>query len=185
MILAGIAVILLAPETGSLLDDREVDSGSVVAVLIFLTGALYGAVAYWIGGGAALPGLRGAGGDGTLPAARHILAFAAGPIVLALLLVWPLRLAIYGSDSSARAVTTRRRAPGSSSCSRSRSSLWSLGLMVYGISVVDAGGRSLGALGLPLSPSSRSGSSSLTVALADSAVEPLRNSPQSSSSGIA
>ena len=51
VILAGIAAILLAPETGRLLDESLVDDSiAVLAVLVFLTGALYGAFAYWIGG---------------------------------------------------------------------------------------------------------------------------------------
>ena len=38
------------------------------------------------------------GSVGTFRRARHILGFAVAPIALSLLLVWPLQLAVYGSD---------------------------------------------------------------------------------------
>ena len=100
VILAGIAAILLAPETGRLLDESLVDDSiAVLAVLIFLTGAIYGAFAYWIGGAFLYVGVRGAGSQGDYRRARHILAFAAVPTVLGLVLVWPARLLVYGTDS--------------------------------------------------------------------------------------
>ena len=100
IILAGIAAILLVPETGRLLDDPLADdSGAVLAVLIFLTGAIYGIATYWFGGGLLYVGLRGAGSSGSYRRARHVLAFAAAPTILGLVLIWPLRLALYGTDS--------------------------------------------------------------------------------------
>ena len=59
-------------------------------------------------------------------AARHLLAFAAVPVALSLVL-WPVKLALYGDD----ALPPRRRRRGrrrqtSSRCSRPRSSLWAL-----------------------------------------------------------
>ena len=98
VLLAGIASILSAGATGRLLDDPAID-GLLVAVLAFLTGALYGAVSYWIGGLFLHTGLRGAGGQGSFRRTRHILAFAAAPLALSLFVVWPVRLAIYGSDT--------------------------------------------------------------------------------------
>ena len=87
IVLAGIAAILLAPETGRLLDESLVDDSlAVLAVLIFLTGAIYGAFAYWIGGAFLYVGLRGAGSTGSYRRARHVLGFAAVPTVLGLLL---------------------------------------------------------------------------------------------------
>jgi len=53
VLLAGVAAVLLAPSTGRLLDEDLVDNSlAVVAVLLFLTGGLYGAATYWIGGAA-------------------------------------------------------------------------------------------------------------------------------------
>ena len=108
-ILAGIAAILLAPETGRLDWTRawSTTALAVLAVLVFLTGAIYGAFAYWIGGAFLYVGLRGAGSQGTYRRARHILAFAAVPTVLGLLVVWPARLArLRRRTRSARAGTT-------------------------------------------------------------------------------
>jgi hypothetical protein len=41
---------------------------------------------------------RGLGGSSSYRQARHIVGFAAAPLALSLLLVWPVRLAIYGGD---------------------------------------------------------------------------------------
>ncbi len=41
---------------------------------------------------------RGFGGSSSYRQARHIVGFAAAPLALSLLLVWPVRLAIYGGD---------------------------------------------------------------------------------------
>ena len=98
VLLAGVAGILATPAyVGNLLDDPDRD-GLVVAVLLFLTGALYGAATYWIGGGALALGIRAAGGESDYRHARHILAFAAVPTILTLVLVWPVALAAYGGD---------------------------------------------------------------------------------------
>ena len=98
VILAGMGAILVTNATGSLLDNPEVDR-LIVLVLVFLGGALYGTAAYWIGGGALYLGVKAAGGDETYRRARHLLAFAAGPIALSLLVLWPLQIAIYGERS--------------------------------------------------------------------------------------
>jgi Yip1 domain len=138
IILAGIAAILLAPETGRLMDEELVDdSVAVLAVLIFLTGAIYGAFAYWIGGAFLYVGLRGAGSTGRYRRARHILAFAAVPTVLGLLLVWPVRLLVYGTDSFRSGGDDTGIGPLLFDLAAGAFMLWSLGLLIYGISVVE------------------------------------------------
>ncbi|MGH3012356.1 MAG: Yip1 family protein [Gaiellaceae bacterium] len=138
IVLAGIAAILLAPETGRLLDESLVDdSVAVLAVLIFLTGAIYGAFAYWIGGAFLYVGLRGAGSTGSYRRARHILGFAAVPSVLGLLLVWPVRLLVYGTDSFRSGGEDTGTGPLLFDLAQSAFVLWSLGLLIYGISVVE------------------------------------------------
>ncbi len=97
MILSGVAGVLATPFSGDLLDNEDRD-GIVVAVIVFLAGGMYGAATYWIGGGALALGIRAAGGHGTYRLARHVLAYAAAPLALSLLLVWPLRLAVHGGD---------------------------------------------------------------------------------------
>jgi Yip1-like protein len=138
VLLAGMAGVLLAPSTGRLLDQELVDNSlAVVAVLIFFTGAIYGAATYWIGGAALYVALRGTGSSGSYRRARHIFAYAAAPLVLGLVLVWPVRLAVQGSDLF--------RSGGSDSGAASTVfkvllalfAAWSFGLLVYGISVVE------------------------------------------------
>jgi hypothetical protein len=97
VILAGIASVLWAPVAGRLLDDPAIDDGLAVAVWAFIGGAFYGVLGYWLGGGALQLGLRAAGSLGDYRRARHLLAFAAAPIALSLVL-WPVRLAVYGED---------------------------------------------------------------------------------------
>ncbi len=96
-LLSGIAGILATPAVDELLDRADFDR-LLVAVFVFLAGALYGLATYWIGGGALLFGVRAAGGASSYRQTRHTLAFATAPLVLLLLIVWPLRLAMYGGD---------------------------------------------------------------------------------------
>ncbi len=138
VLLAGLAGVQLAPSTGRLLDQELVDnSAAVLAVILFLTGGIYGAATYWIGGASLFVGLKGAGGQGSYRRARHLLAFAAAPLVLGLVLVWPVRLAVHGSD-------TFRSGGGDSGAAvtvfdaiLALFAVWAFGLLVYGISVVE------------------------------------------------
>jgi hypothetical protein len=138
ILLAGIAGILLVPETGRLLDDPAADnSGAVLAVLVFLTGGLYGIATYWLGGALLYVGMRGAGSAGSYRRARHVLAFAAAPTILGLVLIWPLRLALYGTDSFRTGGEDSGTLPLLFDLAGVGFALWSLGLLVYGISVVE------------------------------------------------
>jgi hypothetical protein len=138
VLLAGMAGVLVAPSTGRLLDESIVDNSSaVVAVLVFITGGLYGAATYWIGGAAFYVGLRGAGSKGSYLRARHILAFAAAPLVLGLIVVWPVRLAVYGSDLFRSGGDDHGGPEVVFDVLLGGLALWSLGLLVYGISVVE------------------------------------------------
>jgi hypothetical protein len=138
IVLAGIAAILLAPETGRLMDESLVDDSiAVLAVLVFLTGAIYGAFAYWAGGGFLYVGLRGAGSRGGYRRARHILAFAAVPTVLGLLVVWPLRLLVYGTDSFRSGGSDHGVGPLLFDLAEVAFVLWSFALLIYGIAIVE------------------------------------------------
>jgi hypothetical protein len=95
--LAGIAGVLWTPVAGRLLDDPSVDE-LLVAVWAFVGGGLYGLFGYLAGGALLFAGLRSAGSAGSFRRARHLLAFALAPVALSLLIVWPIRLAAYGSD---------------------------------------------------------------------------------------
>jgi hypothetical protein len=138
VLLAGIAGVLLAPSTGRLLDEPIVDGSlALVAVLVFVTGALYGVATYWIGGLALYVGLRGAGSKGSYLRARHILVFAAAPLVLGLVFVWPVRLAVYGSDLFRSGGDDHGGPEVVFDAVLGGLALWAVGLLIYGISVVE------------------------------------------------
>jgi hypothetical protein len=97
ILLAGMAGVLSTTVAGRLLDDSSID-GLTVAVWAFLGGMIYGVVVYFFGS-ALLHGATSAlGSRTTYRQARHVLGFAAAPLALLLVLVWPVRLAVYGGD---------------------------------------------------------------------------------------
>jgi hypothetical protein len=95
--LAGMAGVLSTSLAGRLLDDGNLD-GLDMAVWTFLGGAAYGGVVYWLGGALLYAASLLLGGDGSYRRTRHVLGYAAAPLALSLLLVWPVRLAVYGLD---------------------------------------------------------------------------------------
>jgi hypothetical protein len=96
VLLAGIAVVLTTSTAGTLLDSSDYD-GLLVAVWAFLAGSLYGVVAYFFFGGFLYWGSKALGSQGTYRRSRHVLAFASVPLAVSLL-VWPVKLALYGED---------------------------------------------------------------------------------------
>ncbi len=99
VLLAGFAGILSSSLAGRALDNSDF-GGSTYAVLAwaFIGGAIYGFLVYFFGGLMVHAFARGFGGSSSFRQARHIVAFSAAPVALSLLLVWPVRLAIYGGD---------------------------------------------------------------------------------------
>jgi hypothetical protein len=95
--LAGIAGVLATSVASTLLDDPARD-WLVVAVWAFLAGGLYGFGLYFIVGKVLHVSLRRLGSEGSFRRARHVLAFAAAPVALALFLYWPIRIAVYGRE---------------------------------------------------------------------------------------
>jgi len=96
VLLGGIAGVIWTPVAGTVLNDVQLDWLDVL-VWAFIGGGVYGAAAYFVGG-LVLYALTRAVGGVTYRQARHLLAFAAAPLVLSLLLVVPVRLAVYGED---------------------------------------------------------------------------------------
>ena len=92
VILAGLFAVLSTQRFGSLLDEPEVD-GVSLAVFAFLGAGAYAFVGLFLLG-AALK--LGSGAPARL--ARHVVAYAAAPLALAVLVLWPLRLSAYGGD---------------------------------------------------------------------------------------
>ena len=95
--LAGIASVLWTPTYGRLQEDVANDALNV-AVIAFIGGGLYGALAYFLGGLVVYAVTRVWGGV-TFRQVRHVLAFASAPVALSLFVVWPVRLAVYGEDA--------------------------------------------------------------------------------------
>ena len=99
ILLAGIASVLWAPNTGRLLDDRFVQwDALLIAIVVFFGGGIYGAAAYWVGGLILHAAMSPFGFTRSYRQARHVLAFAAAPVALSFFVIWPVRLAVYGED---------------------------------------------------------------------------------------
>jgi Yip1 domain len=138
IILAGISGILLTSGAGRLLDESIADGSLlVVAVLVFFLGAIYGTAAYWLGGAILLVGLRAAGSSASYRRARHMLAYAAVPLVLGLMVVWPFRLAAYGSDSFRSGGADEGAGGVVFDVVSSLFAVWAVGLLLVGISAVE------------------------------------------------
>ncbi|HEY5659898.1 MAG TPA: YIP1 family protein [Gaiellaceae bacterium] len=92
--LAGISAILATTVASTLLDNFEID-GTVAAIWAFIAGGLYGFFLYYVIGKIFHIALRKLGSRGSYRRARHMLAFAATPIALALFVYWPIRIGVY------------------------------------------------------------------------------------------
>lgn len=95
--LAGIAVFLSTSTASQLYDGFEYDAVVIVLETV-VAGALVGLQNYWLGGGGLYLGARGLGADGSYRRARHLVGFAMVPLIVWLLVVWPVELAVYGGD---------------------------------------------------------------------------------------
>ncbi|MGZ8740926.1 MAG: YIP1 family protein, partial [Gaiellaceae bacterium] len=95
--LAGIAAVLATTVASTLLDDPARD-WVVLVGRAFLAGGLSGFTLYFFLGKVLHVALRRLGSRGSFRRARHLLAFAAAPVALALFVYWPVRIAIYGED---------------------------------------------------------------------------------------
>jgi hypothetical protein len=138
VLLAGMEGILLTDASGRFLDEPLADDSlAVAAVLVFLAGAIYGAASYWLGGALLHVGLRGAGGSGSYRQARHLLAFAAVPLALSLVVVWPVRLAVYGGDSFRTGGADEGAGKAVFDALSAVFVAWALGLLALGIAVVN------------------------------------------------
>jgi hypothetical protein len=90
--LAGLFAVLSTPRFAGFLDEPEVD-GVSVAAFAFVGAAAYAFAAYFVLG-AALKLASAA----PFRLARHVVAYAAAPLALGLLVLWPVRWAAHGGD---------------------------------------------------------------------------------------
>jgi hypothetical protein len=94
VLLAGIAAVLA--DAGTYLDDTT-RGGVDLAIWAFFAGGITGGFAYFVVGGILDRVVKALGSQGTYRRSRHVLAFAATPVALSLVL-WPVKLALYGED---------------------------------------------------------------------------------------
>jgi len=153
--LAGIAAVLASavgvnPMDGHVTGGGTYDSidGLTFTVWTFLAGGAYGFFAYWLLGGAIQLGVRAAGSEAPYRRARHVLVFAAAPIALSLLAIWPVRLAIYGSQVFKSGGADTGTGNAIFGGVEAAFGLWSLALLLLGVRIVYrwSWSRSLGAL---------------------------------------
>ena len=133
--LAGIAAVLATPTAADLLDDPDYDS-TLLAIWAFIAGGIYGFVGYFVIGLAVLFGVRLFGSLGSFRRARQTVGFALVPLAVSLLVLLPLRLALYGGDTF--------RAGGADEGTGERVlvvaqlvfAVWSVALLLVGVRVV-------------------------------------------------
>ena len=145
VVLAGIAGTLMTTFAGRVLDEQRLDSLEL-ALWAFVGGAFDGFVLYWLLGALLFVGGAAAGSSWSYRQARHVLGFAAVPLVLSLVL-WVPRLALYGRDNFRGGDEGLAFEVLALACLA-----WAAALLVYGVRVAHEWpwSRALGAGALPL-----------------------------------
>jgi hypothetical protein len=148
-LLAGVAVALGTSTARRLYDDPLYDVATL-AVWIVLAGGFVAFAGYFIVGGALYLGTRGLGSAGTFRRARHLLGFAVAPLALSTLLLWPLGLAVFGTDLFKRGGSDDGASGDLFYAFTLAFSLWAVTLLLVGVRTVHGWSwwRSLAALGL-------------------------------------
>jgi hypothetical protein len=145
---AGIAAVLATPTAADILDQPEYDT-VLLAIWAFVAGGLYGFVGYFVIGLALLFGVRLLGSLGDFRRARQTVGFALVPLAASLLLLLPLRLALYGGDTFRAGGADEGAGENVLLVLQLAFAAWSLVLLVIGVRVVHGWGwpRTLGAVG--------------------------------------
>lgn len=148
-LLAGVAVALGTSTARTLYDDPLYDA-LTLAVWAVLAGGFVAFAGYFIVGGALHLGARGLGSEGTFRRSRHVLGFAVAPLALSALVLWPLGLALFGTDLFRRGGSDTGAAGDLFYAAALGFALWACVLLVVGVRAVHGWSwpRSLGALGL-------------------------------------
>lgn len=147
--LAGIAVALGTQTAATLYDNVEYDA-LLVAVWAVIAGGIVAFTGYFVFGGALYLGVRGLGSAGSFRRARHILAFAAAPLALSLLVLWPVQIAVFGADLFRRYGSDDGDAGRVFDAIELGFAVWAAALLLIGVRTVHgwSWGRSLAALAL-------------------------------------
>ena len=135
-ILAGIAMFLSTATAGQLFDDPEFD-WLLVAVEAFFAGVLVALQNYWLGGAALLLGLRSLRSPSRYRTARQIVGLSTAPFVLALIVVWPVRIAVFGGDLFRSGGSDEDTAGIVLNVVDGVFVLWALGLAIVGVRTVE------------------------------------------------
>ncbi len=148
-LLAGVAVALGTSTARTLYDDPLYDA-LTLAVWAVLAGGFVAFAGYFIVGGALHLGARGLGSEGTFRRSRHVLGFAVAPLALSALVLWPLGLAVFGTDLFRRGGTDAGAAGDVFYAAALGFALWAGVLLVVGVRAVHGWSwqRSAGALAL-------------------------------------
>lgn len=153
VLLAGVAGVLSTSVAGHLLDDPDFD-GLLVAVWAFLGGSLYGVAAYWLVGALLYGAAYAFGGLGSYRRARHVVAFAAAPLALALFVLWPVAIAAFGGDVFRSGGSDHGVAGHAFAAAQLAFAAWAVALLVIGVRAVHGWtrGRSAATVALALAP---------------------------------
>jgi hypothetical protein len=134
VILGGIAWALSTGTAAHLMDDSDYDAVTV-AIWAFIVGGVYGMFGYFALGAILHRAVRVLGSQGTYRRTRHVLAFAAVPLVVSLA-AWPVKLALFGGDAF-RSGGEDAGADGTAFVVVEAVFLaWALGLLVVGVRAV-------------------------------------------------
>ena len=148
-LLAGVAVALGTSTARKLYDDPLYDP-LALALWAVIAGGFVAFAGYFIVGAALYLGARGLGGEGTFRRARQVIGFAVAPLALSTILLWPLGLAIFGTDLFKRGGSDDGAAGDVFYGLVLGFSLWSIALFLLGVRTVHGWSwwRSIAALGL-------------------------------------
>jgi hypothetical protein len=133
--LAGAAAVLASPTAGALLDDPDYDA-TIFAIWTFIAGGIYGVIGYFLLGFAIFFGARLLGSLGSFRRERQLVGFALVPLALSLLVLLPLRLALYGGDTFRASGGDEGTGETALLVLQLAFAAWSLALLVLGVRVV-------------------------------------------------
>jgi hypothetical protein len=129
--LAGIAIVL--DSAGHYLDSGN--DNVALAIWVFLAGGIYGGFGYFVFGAFVHWAARVLGSPGTYRRSRQVVAFAAAPLVLSLV-VWPLRIAIYGDAVFRSGGSDSGAGSAAFGVLEAAFGLWAVALLVLGVRAV-------------------------------------------------
>ena len=135
VLMAGAATVLATPKAGGLLDNPSYDP-LLLAVWTFIAGGIYGVVGYFLLGFAIFFGARLMGSLGSFRRERQLAGFALVPLAASLLVVLPLRLALFGGDTFHDGGADEGTGEALLLGLQLVFAAWSLGLLLLGVRVV-------------------------------------------------